>query len=219
MEYRYNYNFLLQWMEVNQKTKKDVLRALGTKDYGSVKKWMEGSIPMHVEAILRLCNTFSIPIGAFFYDEEKIKEMPNADLILSNLQPNKTGIEGEKYKSKGNISSETIIEKRTSIIPPFVDTVCINNTNENATNTELIKKNPEILESQKDNERDQQASQECENKITKIQLLYERQLKENERKHKEEENRIRQECQTRFDAEKKRLMDIIERLTEKISLI
>ena len=92
MEYRYNYNFLLQWLEVNQKTKKDVLRALGTKDYGSVKKWMEGSLPMHVEAILRLCNTFSIPIGAFFYDEEKIKEMPNADIILSSLQPDKTGI-------------------------------------------------------------------------------------------------------------------------------
>lgn len=217
MEYRYNYNFLLQWMEVNQKTKKDVLRALGTKDYGSVKKWMEGSLPMHVEAILRLCNTFSIPIGAFFYDEEKIKEMPNADIILSSLQPDKTGI--EKYKSKGNISSETIIEKRTSIIPPFVDTVCINNTNENATNTELIKRNPEILESQRDNEKDHQASQENESKITRIQLLYERQLKEIERKHKEEENRIRQECQTSFDAEKKRLMDIIERLTEKISLI
>ena len=195
MEYRYNYNFLLQWMEVNQKTKKDVLRALGTKDYGSVKKWMEGSLPMHVEAILRLCNTFSIPIGAFFYDEEKIKEMPNADIILSSLQPDKTGI--EKYKSKGNISSETIIEKRTSIIPPFV----------------------EILESQRDNEKDHQASQENESKITRIQLLYERQLKEIERKHKEEENKIRQECQTRFDAEKKRLMDIIERLTEKISLI
>ena len=217
MEYRYNYNFLLQWMEINQKTKKDVLRSLGTKDYGSVKKWMEGSLPMHVEAILRLCNTFSIPIGAFFYDEEKIKEMPNADFILSSLQPNKTGV--EKYKSKGNISSETIIEKRTSIIPPFVDTVCINNTNENATNTELIKKNPEILESQRDNEKDHQASQECDSKITRIQLLYERQLKEIERKHKEEENRIRQECQIRFDAEKKRLMDIIERLTEKISLI
>ncbi|KGF29912.1 hypothetical protein [Prevotella histicola] len=217
MEYRYNYNFLLQWMEVNQKTKKDVLRALGTKDYGSVKKWMEGSIPMHVEAILRLCNTFSIPIGAFFYDEEKIKEMPNADIILSSLQPEKTG--AEKYKSKGNISSETIIEKRTSIIPPFVDTVCINNTNENATNTELIRKNPEILESQRDNEKDHQASQESESKITRIQLLYERQIKEIERKHKDEENRIRQESQTRFDAEKKRLMDIIERLTEKISLI
>lgn len=217
MEYRYNYNFLLQWMEVNQKTKKDVLRALGTKDYGSVRKWMEGCIPMHVEAILRLCNTFSIPIGAFFYDEEKIKEMPNADIILSSLQPNKTG--AEVYKSKGNISSETIIEKRTSIIPPFVDTVCINNTNENATNTELIKKNFEILEYQRDNEKDHQASQECESKITRIQLLYERQLKEIERKHKEEENRIRQECQIRFDAEKKRLMDIIERLTEKISLI
>ena len=217
MEYRYNYNFLLQWMEVNQKTKKDVLRALGTKDYGSVKKWIEGSIPMHVEAILRLCNTFSIPIGAFFYDEEKIKEMPNADIILSSLQPDKTG--AEKYKSKGNISSETIIEKRTSIIPPFVDTVCINNTNENATNTELIKRNPEILESPRDNEKDHQASQESESKITKIQLLYERQIKEIERKHKDEENRIRQESQTRFDAEKKRLMDIIERLTEKISLI
>lgn len=217
MEYRYNYKFLLQWMEINQKTKKDVLRSLGTKDYGSVKKWMEGCLPMHVEAILRLCNTFSIPIGAFFYDEEKIKEMPNADYILSSLQPDKTGV--EKYKSKGNISSETIIEKRTSIIPPFIDTVCINNTNENATNTELIKRNPEILESPRDNEKDHQAFQENESKITRIQLLYERQLKEIERKHKEEENRIRQECQTRFDAEKKRLMDIIERLTEKISLI
>lgn len=144
--------------------------------------------------------------------------MPNADFILSNLQPNKTGVEGEKYKSKGNISSETIIEKRISKIPPFVDTVCIKNTNENATNTELIKKNPEIIESQRDNEKDHQASQECESKITRIQLLYERQLKEIERKHKDEENRIRQECQTRFDAEKKRLMDIIERLTEKFLL-
>lgn len=74
MEYRYNYNFLLQWMEFNQKTKKDVLRSLGTKDYGSVKKWMEGSLPMHVEAILRLCNTFSIPIGAFFMTKKKIRK-------------------------------------------------------------------------------------------------------------------------------------------------
>ena len=48
----------------------------------------------------------------------------------------------------------------------------LKNTNENATNTELIKKNPEIIESQRDNEKDHQASQECESKNYKNPNFY-----------------------------------------------
>ena len=56
-EYRYNYNFIQQWMRVNQITKKEVLDALGIKDYASLNRWINGEYPIHIDAMLRLCNT------------------------------------------------------------------------------------------------------------------------------------------------------------------
>lgn len=213
MEYRYNYNFLLQWMEVNKKTKKEVLQALGTQDYPSIKKWVEGTVPMHVEAILRLCNTFSIPIGAFFYDEEQIKKMANAEIILASLQPIKTERDNVSNKTKGKISGETVIEKRTSILPPFVDTVCISTTNTPITTTKLTNPSPDILGG------NIPPLQSAESMILKTQLQYERQIRTIEQQHKAEEDRIRRDCQVTFDAERNRLMDMIERLQNEIQTL
>lgn len=213
MEYRYNYNFLLQWMEVNKKTKKEVLQALGTQDYPSIKKWVEGTVPMHVEAILRLCNTFSIPIGAFFYDEEQIKKMPNADIILASLQPEKTERDNISSKGKGKISGETVIEKRTSILPPFVDTVCISTTNATSTTSNLTNPSTAVLGG------NMPPMQSAESMILKTQLQYERQIRSIEQQHKSEEDKIRRDCQATFDAERNRLMDMIERLQNEVKML
>lgn len=213
MEYRYNYNFLLQWMEVNKKTKKEVLQALGTQDYPSIKKWVEGTVPMHVEAILRLCNTFNIPIGAFFYDEEQIKKMPNADIIPASLQPEKTERDTVSSKGKGKISGETVIEKRTSILPPFVDTVCVSTTNATSTTSNLANPSTAVLGG------NMPPMQSAESMILKTQLQYERQIRSIEQQHKSEEDKIRRDCQATFDAERNRLMDMIERLQNEVEML
>lgn len=217
MEYRYNYNFLFQWMEINKKTKKDVLRSLGTKDYGSLRSWMAGELPMHVEAILRLCNTYNIPLGAFFYDEEQIKEMPNADIILATLQPNRTGRKQEKCQVKGMISGKPIVDKRKSIIPPFVDTICVSATNATKRSTEESDNKNTVLNDVEEEYKENPLLQSAESVILKTQLQYERQIRDIERKHKDQEDKIRRDCQTTFDTERNRLMDMIERLNEEIA--
>lgn len=215
MEYRYNYNFLLQWMEVNKKNKKDVLEALGTRDYASVRKWMEGTVPMHIEAILRLCNTYNIPLGAFFYDEEQIRKMPNGEIILSSLQPERTGANDEKGEGRNGakITGQTVINKRTSILPPFVDTVCVNTTNAPGTTTKLTNPSPDILGG------NMPPMQSAESMILKTQLQYERQIRNIEQQHKAEEDKIRRDCQASFDAERNRLMDMMERLQNEIDML
>lgn len=215
MEYRYNYNFLLQWMEVNKKTKKDVLDALGTRDYASVRKWMEGTIPMHIEAILRLCNTYNIPLGAFFYDEEQIKKMPNGEIILSSLQPERTGGNDEKGEGRNGakITGQPVINKRASILPPFVDTVCISTTNATSTTSNLGNPSTAVLGG------NMPPMQSAESMILKTQLQYERQIRSIEQQHKSEEDKIRRDCQATFDAERNRLMDMIERLQNEVEML
>lgn len=68
-DYRYNFGFLAQWMAENTMNKKDVLDALQTRDYNGLNDWIAGERPMHIEAILRLCNTYDIPLGCFFFDK------------------------------------------------------------------------------------------------------------------------------------------------------
>lgn len=65
--YSYNYAFLKQWMKKNKKTKGDILAALGTKNYLSLGSWIDGSVPVPVENMLLICNTFLIPVENFFF--------------------------------------------------------------------------------------------------------------------------------------------------------
>lgn len=68
MDYRYNYDFLPAWMEENKLTRTDITRALGTRDYHTVNRWMNKEAPVNIEAILRLSNTFNIPLAMWFLD-------------------------------------------------------------------------------------------------------------------------------------------------------
>ena len=68
MNYRYNYRFLQSWMAENDISNRRVLEAIGTQDNKSMNAWKNGERPMPVETMLRVCNTFAIPLACFFFN-------------------------------------------------------------------------------------------------------------------------------------------------------
>lgn len=72
MRYQYNFGFFGQWMQANENllSKNVIQKALGVKSNNSIKKWMEGERPLPIVSMLRLCNSFNIPLSAFFRDAD-----------------------------------------------------------------------------------------------------------------------------------------------------
>ena len=68
MDYSFNYGFLREFKEANKLSKKDLLEALGSSDYTGINRWLDGKTPIHVTAMLRLCNYYNIPMSGFFFD-------------------------------------------------------------------------------------------------------------------------------------------------------
>ena len=68
MNYNYDYRFLSRFMRENKLTKKVLLEALGVTDYVSLNRWLDGLTPIHLAAMLRMCNYYQIPVSSFFMD-------------------------------------------------------------------------------------------------------------------------------------------------------
>ena len=116
-DYRYNFGFLAQWMHENHMSKKDILQALQTKDYGGLRDWIDGVRPMHIEAILRLCNTYNIPLGCFFFDKNARAELaPSRPSSNDQTEPN---VHSDKKRGRGlrreAISMEAAFHQDTRI--------------------------------------------------------------------------------------------------------
>ena len=84
MNYNYDYRFLARFMTENDLSKKDLLEALGVKDYVSINRWLDGKTPIHTAAMLRLCNYYQIPLSSFFMDADS--KIANNDLA-NGLHP------------------------------------------------------------------------------------------------------------------------------------
>ena len=84
MNYNYDYRFLARFMMENDLSKKDLLEALGVKDYVSINRWLDGKTPIHTAAMLRLCNYYQIPLSSFFMDADS--KIANNDLA-NGLHP------------------------------------------------------------------------------------------------------------------------------------
>ena len=70
MDYSYNYRFLSEFREENKLSKRDLLEALGSSDYTGINRWLDGKTPIHLTAMLRLCNYYNIPMSRFFFDAD-----------------------------------------------------------------------------------------------------------------------------------------------------
>ncbi len=79
MKYQYNFAFLAQWMALNKDIAKGHIQdAIGSKSNNGFKSWERGDGPMPVITMLRFCNTFHIPLTAFFRDAEADERLVGA---------------------------------------------------------------------------------------------------------------------------------------------
>ena len=127
MNYNYDYRFLSRFMRENKLTKKDLLEALGVTDYVSLNRWLDGLTPIHLAAMLRMCNYYQIPVSSFFMDgdsgvrNDEYNELPQFHPTLPHpdahpLPPDGYGMDpstNKKRRGQG-IVNPNITERKMS---------------------------------------------------------------------------------------------------------
>ena len=229
MDYSYNYGYLQQFMDSHKLAKKDLLEALGCGDYVSLNKWLDGKVPVHVTAMLRFCNYYNIPLDGFFFDGDGMPAEIRPTLPDSNSQT--LPVDGYGIKEgRGRGIVETRITER-QISSQAQATVVAEGL---ARQSEQQHRRDEALmqlEQRTDAGRPLSEAEETSEKaagttagqqnlvetILRMQLEHANEMRTTEREHHEREDRIRRDCQASFDAERNRLMDIIERQNAELS--
>lgn len=69
--FSYNYQFFKKWMTDNNRQINEVLGPMNTTSYQSVNRWMDGEMPMKIDAMLGFCNHFDISPISFFLEDGK----------------------------------------------------------------------------------------------------------------------------------------------------
>lgn len=240
MNYSYNYGFLSQFVKENDLTKKDILEALGVTDYQSLNKWMQGKVPMHITAMMRLCNYYNIDISNFFFDDDAMPkitpQMPTAESMT--LPADNYGMAG----GKGYGIVETRITKRITSSQQQAKAVArglqrqadqrqrqaeamaaMAAASAGSPNCPDCPENPENPEYPGSPAYPGNPTSTLTTPyptpeiILRLQLDHMREMRDSEREHHEREDSIRRECQASFDAERNRLMSIIERQSAELS--
>ena len=67
----YNFSFLNDWLKMNPKFKRTVVcDQTGITFYRTFQGWVKGKTMMPLQQMLHFCNTFNVPITAFFLKED-----------------------------------------------------------------------------------------------------------------------------------------------------
>lgn len=229
MDYSYNYGYLKKFMEAHHLQKKDILEALGCGDYVSLNKWLDGKVPVHICAMLRFCNYYNIPLENFFCDSDGMPVEVRPTLPDESAQLTPTDDYGIK-EGRGRGIVETRIGNRvvTSSAQAAVvaeglarQTEQRNRRDEALAMAETI---PEVDTSVTEaNEVDAPGATARDNRLTeailRLKLEHANEIRQTEKDARAREDQIRRECQASFDAERNRLMDIIERQNAELSKI
>lgn len=126
MKYQYNFSFLNEWLEANPEIPKgEILQALGAKSNNRFKAWVRCEGPMPVISMLRLCNTFQIPLSAFFRDVDAGTEgavvpgMPTPNDILEPIQGYASGTD-ERQHGERSMLNPLDVRITPSVVPGVV---------------------------------------------------------------------------------------------------
>lgn len=126
MKYQYNFSFLNEWLEANPEIPKgEILQALGAKSNNRFKAWVRCEGPMPVISMLRLCNTFQIPLSAFFRDVDAGTEgavvpgMPTPNDILEPIQGYASGTD-ERQHGERSMLNPLDVRITPSVVPDVV---------------------------------------------------------------------------------------------------
>lgn len=226
MDYSFNYGFLREFKEANKLSKKDLLEALGSSDYTGINRWLDGKTPIHVTAMLRLCNYYNIPISGFFFDgdgrsvltieqpTEDSQTMPTDGYGIGNGAGKsiiETRVTERQISSRAQAKAVTAgLERKERLLKRRMQ--------EEGTAKERDITQPKTAgsgggETAGHTDRPiETVGGECESEtILRLRLEHTREIIKLEREHHDREDHIRRDCQASFDAERNRLMDIIER--------
>lgn len=217
MDYSYNYGYLREFMESHKLQKRDLLEALGCGDYVSLNKWLDGKVPVHVTAMLRFCNYYNIPMDGFFFDGDAIPcirpALPDAD--SQTLPTDGYGMEGGR--GRGIVETRVGTRKVTTQNQAKVVAEGIERQNDQRRLRDELLMQQE--EQGNDNEEERASityptttgNTSVTEHLLRLQLDHAHEMRRIEIEHHDREDQIRRECQASFDAERNRLMDIIER--------
>ena len=208
MDLSYNYAYLQQFMDEHHLAKKDLLEALGCQDYVSLNKWLDGKVPVHVTAMLRMCNFYQVPLDGFFLDsdEEVHIQVPLAQEGDQLLPVDGYGMKG----GKGRGIVETRVGERTMR----------SRAQKMAVEAGLKRRQDEIARIHemrqliKTSEGENQGANQSDGEVFNSN---QQKIRDLDREHHEKQDQIRRDCQASFDAERNRLMDIIERQNAELS--
>ena len=225
MDYAYNYGYLQQFMESHHLQKKDILEALGCGDYVSLNKWLNGNVPVHVCAMLRFCNYYNIPLEDFFCDADGMPVEVRPTLPDESAQLTPTDDYGIK-EGRGRGIVETRVANRvvTSSAQAAVvaeglarQTEQRNRRDEALAMCDLRKTERTVSEA------DAPGTTVQDNRLTeailRLKLEHANEIRQTEKDARAREDQIRRDCQASFDAERNRLMDIIERQNAELSKV
>ena len=103
MKYNYNYGFLQQWLDANKHIPRGVINeAFATSSNNRIKAWARGESTMPVLSILRFCNSFQVPLSAFFRNEDAEKDNDHAPMPANT---------GDKITPQGGYAKSTVERK------------------------------------------------------------------------------------------------------------
>ena len=179
-DYRFNFGFLAEWMKLNNKTKRDVLNAIGSKDYSGLNGWIAGERPMHIEAILRLCNTYNIPLGCWFFDN-------NARPDIEPLRPNDTSLTESSLQDRKGKGPRT---EAIGVVAEF-------NSDSKIPEAKESDAHPSGLH---DDVGSADTTHSEEVKMLQVQLKYERQISDIKDQHNVQTEEIRRSYEQRLDS-------------------
>lgn len=222
MDYSYNYGFLREFMEDHRLQKKDLLEALGCSDYVSLNKWLDGKVPVHVTAMLKFCNYYNIPIDDFFFDGDG---MPCIRPVQPTAESQMLPTDGYGMKEgRGRGIVETRVGERKITSPNQAKVVTEGLERQNGQQ----RLRDELLMQQKTGGKGCEtggesipsptavSSTNVTEHLLRLQLEHVNDILRIEKEYHDRENQIRRDCQASFDAERNRLMDIIERQNNKL---
>lgn len=207
----YNSHFLRSFMIDNNLTKKDLLEALGSSDYKSINSWLDGKTPIHICAMLRLCNYYGMPLDGFFLKNgEKTIIRPLNDFEAQKHPTNNYGLRngrGRKiietfveHPQITSIQQEQAVAKYHDLIKYQEKEICSFNFHDNEESV--------ITDHNREDSKE----------ILKLQLEHEKALRIMEQKFSLREIEIRRECAEAWAAERMGYLTVIEQLKNQLAI-
>lgn len=121
MKYQYNYGFFDEWIKENPQIKKNVLqKALGVKADSGIRKWIDRQRPMPVVSMLRFCNSFNVPLSAFFRDADAdtyTTTIPQPN-INDQLEPDGGYLKNDQNRQRGEHSILDPLD--VDVVPSYI---------------------------------------------------------------------------------------------------